>query len=145
MTSKSAVLAFVAIWLAARPGSAATVSTSMSVSVTVQAACIAAPSPIPIGSYISRQWTIAAAVSVTCTNPAAYTLGIAQSRPGDGIASIPAAMANRWAMQARAFGSNSRREANLDHVSVEGSPRHVPAERYLAVPASDSIMIVVTY
>ena len=145
MNSRSAALVFLAACLATRPASAATASTSFSVSVTVQAACLAAPAPITIGTYLSRQWSLASTVSVTCTNPAGYTLGMAQPPLGNGIPSVSAAMAYLWATQPHAYGLTSQRDANFHNVTNDVPPSQLTPPYFSEVPSGGSIIIVVTY
>ncbi len=142
MKIKSAALLLLAFALATARSYAATATASMSVTVTVIEGCLASPSRLTFGAYLSGQLNPASAVAVTCNYSAPYTVGIAHPPPGYGIGSAPPARPYHWAMLTQASSSASRQDQNLANVTkdVDSVPSYVSA-----VPSVDFIIIIVTY
>lgn len=69
-------LGFLAFGLAPRFAVAATASTSFGVSATVQANCLVSTSATTFGIYTGAVLNATSGVSVTCTNPTPYNVGL---------------------------------------------------------------------
>jgi spore coat protein U-like protein len=76
-------LGFLAFGPAPRLAVAATARASFGVSATVQAACLVSASAMTLGIYTGAVLNAASGVSVTCTNPTPYNVGISAGLASD--------------------------------------------------------------
>jgi spore coat protein U-like protein len=153
-------LGFLALGLAPRPVVAATASASFGVSATVLATCLVSAAPMRFGTYTGVAVSGTSSVSVTCTNPTPYNVGLS-SRLAPGAAVVTPKMIG-FVSGLLGFGlaSNSQGTVNQGQtvgadtlagtgndsaqtLSVEGQ---VSAGQYVASSGyGDTITVAVTY
>jgi hypothetical protein len=146
MNTTIPLLAILAFGLAARSIPAATTRASISVSVTVPSTCLASSPPATLGMYLAQARDVRTGVSVNCTQPIPYTVGLAPSHPGAQVRSLGMAATHGAVLQGYTSGSSSRLHPALGRSSVPNQDSAQESMRYLpGVPFPDSMMIVITY
>jgi len=133
-----------AVGLVIRPIVAASATVSFGVTVMVQASCSASVAQFDASSTL--MWRAEPKVSVTCSIPTPYMIGITQPRTWDGIHTLGTDAADASAIQGYAARSGLR--WNADRVRATGvdlSSGKIPAGRSLPGPFKDWLMIDVTY
>jgi spore coat protein U-like protein len=153
-------LGFLAFGLAPRPAVAATASASFGVSATVQATCLVSASAVTSGIYPGAVLNATSGVSVTCTKPTPYNVGLS-SGPAPGAAVVTQKMSGSGSgLLAYALASNSQGRVNWGQTvgadtaagTGNGSPQTLSAQGQVSggqhvasIGYGDTITVSVTY
>jgi spore coat protein U-like protein len=153
-------LGFLAFGLAPRPAVAATATASFSVTATVLASCAVSAAPMRFGTYTVAAVGAKSSVSVTCTNPTPYNVGLSsglapgatvvtRKMTGSASGSLGYALALNspgtvnWGQTVGAVTVAGAGNDSAQTLSVQGqvsTGKHVASSGY-----GDTIIVAITY
>ncbi|WP_400767134.1 spore coat U domain-containing protein [Methylosinus sporium] len=143
----------------ANHGEAATVTTTFTVSANVTSNCVVSALPMLFGNYNGAVNQTTSAITVSCTNGTAYTVGLSKGLYGASTTTRQMKAAGSAALLNYSLFSNAGYSVNWDDVAPgwvsgtgTGAPQiltvygEIPAGQYSTPDAySDTITVTVTY